>query len=203
MLMTSQHQTTAFAMQQAAIDLLSSMNAPKSRRLRSKSQATNGPLWSVGVPGAKGVVPHILSYGRNDGVKMFGDIWHISEAKALTDGVLVNWVSRSTFDAPSQMASFTLPYFDSRIRSAALGQWTNIGNGVEVKFDPQSIIPSVTPVGDGVHLSWQSPPLARWNNWFLRRIQVRVDRVVLHPTGGSVSVSPRSAGFVAPEFTWE
>lgn len=202
MFLTSQHQTAAFAMQQAAIELLSAIKAPASRR-RVKSRSASGPLWSVAVPGAKAVVPHVLSYGQAGGVELFGDMWHISEAKALTDSLLVHWISRPTFDSPSQFASIMVPYVDERIRAAALGQWADVGNGVEVKFDPLSILPSVTPVGDGVHLSWHVPPLVRWKKSFLSWIEVKIVRFVLHPTGGSVSVSSRLANFVAPSFVWE
>lgn len=202
MLMTSSGQSVSFGLQNAIVQMLGSINAPASRR-RSKAPTAMGPLYTVTVPGTKAIIPHILSYGRLDGIVFRGDTWHVSKVTALPDGLKVDWLSRPTFDSPHMTASFTVPYVDARIQSVARGEWTDCGNGVQVQFDPQSLLPSISQVGDGVHVSWQVPPLVRWNNWFLRRIQVRVDRVVLHATGGSVSVSPRLAGFVAPDFEWE
>lgn len=170
-----------------------------------------GAFWSVPVPGAAAVVPHVIKYARTQSYE-FETPTLIGDAKIHSIEVFENFITvavnvKLPRGGPLQMP-ISIPYPNDNIRRLCTGQSAQFGR-LELQISG-NLLPSLRMTDDPDHpcvIRWEQPIRACLApSGFVRRLMrwatsFEIDGLRIGPTGGEL-LTRGLKGKLLPSLTW-
>ena len=185
--------------------------ATRRERRRGEAEAVAGPLWDIGLPGTKQLIPFIHDFARlqqarvslNDRTLYVARL--AGDAKAEDDGLHVPH-KRAWYGGDEEMAVTVAPYIHPKAKPLCLGEWTQFG--VATVQMAGSLFPRLTMDGDTVVVWWDVPPSVRlkkagplglidWN------IEAGIKEIRIGEWTGRVQFSRPLLSLLCPDVRWE
>ena len=185
--------------------------ATRRERRRGEAEAVSGPLWDIGLPGTKQLIPFIHDFARLQQARVSLNDRTLFTAKltggitAENDGLYVPHL-RAWFGGKEEIAETFLPYSHPKAKPLCCGEWTPFG--VATIRIGCSLLPTLTMDGDTVVVRWEDTPSVRlkktgplglidWN------IEAGVKEIRIGEFTGRVVFTRPLVSLLAPDVRWE
>lgn len=171
-----------------------------------------GPLWSVKIPDSRKVVPFILDFARlkqsihlDVNARRAMTIHLRDQPTAGTDGLLVPYEAIDVYGTVSQ-AVRSIPFLNPKVESLFNGEWTTFGP-VQVRFEPDCILPAVVFRDGSAFIEWDAPPTVRTTSKGLLGLRQKITTTSIKhfrigEFDGEIVTTSRLKNFFFPDLEW-
>jgi hypothetical protein len=172
----------------------------------------SGPLWNVKIPGSKPIIPFILDYARlqqtihlDVNARRVATLQVKDQPTAGIDGLLVPYEAVDVYGTITKAVK-SIPFLHPKAESLFNGEWTTFGP-VQVKFDPDCILPTVEYRNGSAFIGWDSPPIVRTTStgrwgWRQKISTTEIKHFRIGEFDGEVVTNSRLKNFFFPDGEW-